>query len=71
MTKRRIPKSHEEKIAEKLANEMKDSTVNLDQVGYHLGRMLPSYLLKRLSIVVEAGEYEMEIQNGQQQDRLF
>lgn len=71
MTKRRLPKSHEEKIAEKLANEMKDSTLNLDQVGYHLGRMLPSYLLKRLSIVVEAGEYEMEIQNGQQQDRLF
>ena len=71
MSRLRLPKTHEEKIAEKLADQMKDSTLNLDQVGMYLGRMLPSYLLKRLSIVVEAGEFEQEILSGQQQDRLF
>jgi hypothetical protein len=68
---RKLPKSYEEKIAEKLANEMKDSTLNLDQVGFYLGRMLPSYLLNRLAVITEAGKYEQEIVNGQQQDRLF
>ena len=53
-------KSDEEKIAEKLAQQMKDSTADLEQVGKYLGRMVPSYLLNRLDNVVEAGYHERE-----------
>ena len=57
---RRHGKSEEEKVAERIAKELKDSTMNLDEVGKYLGRMIPSYLLKRLEIVVEAGNVERE-----------
>ena len=53
-------KSDEEKVAEKLAQQMKDSTMDLEQVGKYLGRMTPSYLLNRLDNVVEAGYHERE-----------
>ena len=58
---KRISKSDEEKVAEKIANTVKDSTINLDEVGRYLGRMIPSYLLKRIAIIVEAGELEREV----------
>ena len=58
-----MKKSEEEKVAERLANLVKDSTLNLDQVGEYLGRMLPSYLLKRLVMIAEAGEYEREMED--------
>jgi hypothetical protein len=57
---KRHGKSEEEKVAEKIAKELKDSTMNLDEVGKYLGRMIPSYLLKRLEIVVESGNAERE-----------
>jgi hypothetical protein len=59
---RRQPKSDSEKIAEQLANIVKDSTLDLDQVGIYLSRIRPSYLYKRLLIIVEAAEAESENQ---------
>lgn len=56
-------KSEEEKAAERMANLVKDSTLDLDQVGQYLGRMLPSYLLKRVAIIAEAGEVERELED--------
>jgi len=59
-----LGKSEEEKVAEKIAQQMKDSTMNLDEVGKYLGRMVPSYLLNRLDNVVEAGYEEREKQSN-------
>jgi hypothetical protein len=60
---KKLGKSEEEKVAEKIANQMKDSTMNLDEVGKYLGRMVPSYLLNRLDNVVDAGYEEREKQS--------
>jgi hypothetical protein len=57
---RRHPKSEAEKVAEQLANIVKDSTLDLDQVGIYLSRIRPSYLYKRLTIIVESAEAESE-----------
>ena len=57
---KKLGRSEEEKRAEKIANEMKDSTLNLEEVGKYLGRMAPSYLLTRLDNVVEAAYHERE-----------
>jgi hypothetical protein len=57
---RRHPKSNSEKVAEQLANIVKDSTLDLDQVGIYLSRIRPSYLYKRLLIIVESAEAESE-----------
>jgi hypothetical protein len=60
---KKLGKSEEEKVAEKIANQMKDSTMDLDEVGKYLGRMVPSYLLNRLDNVIEAGYEEREKQS--------
>jgi hypothetical protein len=60
---RRLPKTEEEKTAEKIANLMKDSTIDLDQVGIYLGRIRPNYLYKRLILIAEVAEYETEYQD--------
>jgi hypothetical protein len=57
---RRHPKSQAEKVAEQLSNIVKDSTLDLDQVGIYLSRIRPSYLYKRLTIIVESAEAESE-----------
>ena len=59
---RRHPKSDSEKVAEQLANIVKDSTLDLDQIGVYLSRIRPSYLYKRLLIIVESAEAESENQ---------
>jgi|TARA_B110000503_G_C7112588_1_gene398815 hypothetical protein len=55
---KRLGKSEEENIANKIADQMKDSTVDLDEVGKYLGRMVPSYLLNRLDNVVDSAYHE-------------
>ena len=60
---RALPKSDEEKTAEKIANLMKDSTIDLDQVGVYLGRIRPNYLYKRLMLIAEVAEHETEYQD--------
>ena len=60
---KKLGKSEEEKVAEKIAQQMKDSTMDLDEVGKYLGRMVPSYLLNRLDNVVDAGYEEREKQS--------
>lgn len=57
---RRLPKSQEEKAAEKMTNIVKDSTLDLDQVGRYIGTMAPSYLLNKIVLVAEAGQEERE-----------
>lgn len=57
---RRHPKSESEKVAEQLAQIVKDSTLDLDQIGIYLSRIRPSYLYKRLTLIVEAAEAEKE-----------
>ena len=62
-TRRIMKKTHEEKIADRLAGIVKDSTLDLETVGQYLGRMVPSYLLQRVMIVAEAGQHEREMQD--------
>lgn len=65
-------KPDEEKVAEKIANLMKDSTLDLDEVGHYLARIRPNYLHKRLVIIVEAADNETErIYDRANHDPLF
>lgn len=59
--------SHEEKVAIKITELLKDSTLELDQVGIYVARVRPSYLLTRLGEIVEAADYERDDLN----DRPF
>ena len=56
--------SDEEKVAIKITELLKDSTLNLDQVGIYVARIRPTYLFARLGEVVEAGDEEREEQIG-------
>ena len=68
----RLPKTNEEKVAEKLAHIVKDSTIDLDTVGWYLARIQPSYLYNRLRVIAESAEQEREMEDVRRtHDPLF
>jgi hypothetical protein len=56
----RLPKSEEEKVAEKIANLITDLRIDLEQVGIYIGRMRPNSVYRRLQVIAESAEYEKE-----------
>lgn len=66
-----MKKSEAEKVAEKMLNLTKDSTLDLEQVGIYLSQSYPSYLVKRLEYIVEVAKDEREGVDVGQFDTLF
>lgn len=52
--------SNEEKVAIRITELLKDSTLNLDQVGIYVARIKPTYLFSRLGDIVEAADQERD-----------
>ena len=63
MTRRRLPISHEEKVARKLAEIVNDYNLNLDEVGVYLARVAPKVGYNRIINIVESAEQERELQD--------
>lgn len=57
---RKLHKSQEEKIADKVAELLSDVRLDLDQVGIYLARYSPNLSYNRLMIIAEAAEHEKE-----------
>ena len=56
----RLPKSEEEKVAEKIANLISDLRIDLEQVGIYIGRIRPNSVYRRLQVIAESAEFEKE-----------
>lgn len=56
MRRRRLPKSVEEKVAEKIGDQLTDFTLDLEAVGFYLSRQ-PHIITTRAIEVLEATEY--------------
>jgi hypothetical protein len=57
---RRLPKSNEEKVAEKIAEIVANVNLDLDSVGIYLARIRPSISYNRLMLIAESAEFEKE-----------
>lgn len=58
MATRRLPKSHEEKVALKLSDIVNDYNLNLDEVGRYLARVAPMVSYNRIKEIIEVAEIE-------------
>lgn len=56
----RLPKSEEEKVAEKIAQIVSNVNLDLDSVGIYLARIRPSISYNRLMLIAESAEFEKE-----------
>jgi hypothetical protein len=63
MRSRRLPRSHEEKIAIKLSEIVNDYNLDLDEVGRYFARVAPKVSYNRIVNIIEVAEMEMENQN--------
>jgi hypothetical protein len=70
MTIRRLHKTYEEKVAEKISDLLADVRLNLDQVGIYLARNT-NLGYNRLMLIAESAEWEKELENDRQQYTLF
>ena len=61
----------EGKVALKIAKLVDSATLNLDQVGVELARLVPRTYYNRIMIVAEAAVDEQEKISGRQFDTLF
>jgi hypothetical protein len=52
--------SNEEKVAHTIAKLLDSLSLNLDEVGKYLARVLPNTIYNRLMIIAEAAEWEKE-----------
>jgi hypothetical protein len=51
-------KSEEEKVAESFNKLLSNITLDLDQVGFYIGRVRPQTIHKRLDIILSAADEE-------------
>lgn len=63
MRARRLPKSHEEKVALKLSEIVNDYNLDIEEVGRYLARVAPMVSYNRIVEIVESAEFEKENQN--------
>jgi hypothetical protein len=56
---KRLPKSKEEVVAEKIAEVVSDLRLDLEQVGIYVARQ-PNTVYRRIQIVSESAKYEKE-----------
>jgi len=65
----------EEKIAQKIAKELSDFTIDLEKVGYYLAKATPYLIYRRALEVLESAQFQLDTveQNriGYNNDRLF
>jgi hypothetical protein len=57
---RRVSKSQNEKVAEKLSVLVNDLTLDLDSIGEYIARSAPNVTYRRLMEIAEAARYERE-----------
>lgn len=57
---RRVSKSHNEKVAEKLSVLVNDLTLDLDSIGEYIARSAPNVTYRRLMEIADAARYERE-----------
>lgn len=60
--------SNEEKVALAIAKLLDSLTLNLDDVGKYLARLLPTTIYNRLMIIAESAEWEKENSYERYQD---
>jgi hypothetical protein len=59
MAKRRLPKSKEESVAEKIAELVTDLRLDLEQVGIYVARQ-DNVVYRRVQIVSDSAKFERE-----------
>jgi len=57
---RNLPKSKEEKVAQKLSEIVNDYTLDLEEVGRYFYRVAPKVSYNRIVEIVEVAEFERE-----------
>jgi hypothetical protein len=55
----RLPKSEEEKVADKIAELVTDLRLDLEQVGIYVARQ-PNTVYRRVQVISESAKYEKE-----------
>lgn len=60
MTVRRLPKSHEEKVAVKLSQLVNDYNLDIDEVGRYFARVSGIVAYNRIINIVEVAQVEKE-----------
>ena len=58
----KLPKSNEEKLANKITLLMSDLSLDLEAVGLYLARTAPHIIYRRTLEVLEAMEYNKQVQ---------
>ena len=61
MRRRRLAKSVEEKVAEKIGDQLTDFTLDLEAVGFYLSQQ-PHIIYTRAVEVLEATQYNKEVE---------
>lgn len=69
--RRRMTKSRETKVAEKIANLVDSVDLDLDRVGVELARIHPKTFYNRALVVMESAVEEQEKQSARQFNTLF
>ena len=57
---RRVSKSQNEKVAEKLSVLVNDLTLDLDRIGEYIARSAPNVTYRRLMEIADAARWERE-----------
>jgi hypothetical protein len=57
---RNLPKTKEEKVAQKLSEIVNDYTLDLEEVGRYFYRVAPKVSYNRIIEIVEVAEFERE-----------
>jgi len=57
---RNLPKTKEEKVAQKLSEIVNDYTLDLEEVGRYFYRVAPKVSYNRIVEIVEVAEFERE-----------
>jgi hypothetical protein len=60
---RNLPKTKEEKVAQKLSEIVNDYTLDLEEVGRYFYRVAPKVSYNRIIEIVEVAEFERENEN--------
>jgi hypothetical protein len=60
---RNLPKTKEEKVAQKLSEIVNDYTLDLEEVGRYFYRVAPKVSYNRIVEIVEVAEFERENEN--------
>jgi len=57
----KLPKSNEERVANKLTTLLSDYTLDLEAIGFHMARTAPHLIYRRAEEMLEAMQYNKEV----------